>query len=946
MPGLEADLRRRVRGAVRFDAGSRAVVASGGSLYRQVPVGVVIPEDPDAVVEAVGVCRDHDVPVLPLGADTSLAGQSTNVAVVIDFTPRLNRVVELDPDAHRARVQPGVVLDHLRAAAEQHGLTFGPDPSTHAWCTLGGMIGNNACGVHSVTTGKTDDNVEELEILTYDGLRMRVGATTEDELSAIIGAGGRRGEIYGRLRAVRDRYAELVRARYPRIPRRVSGYNLDRLLPENGFHVARALVGSEGTCVTILDATLRLVPNPRARSLVVLGFPDIVSAADHVMQVLEHHPVGLEGIDGLLVDDMEAKGLHPAGVALFPPGQGWLLVELAGETRDEAAERARRLVEDLGSRDVTARAFADPALARRVWEVRESGPGAATFVPGRPETHEGWEDAAVAPERLGAYIREFRALLASYSYRGALYGHFGEGCVHTRIDFDLRTTAGIARFRSFLSDAADLVVGHGGSLSGEHGDGQSRAELLPRMFGSELVQAFREFKAVWDPGGRMNPHKIVDPYRADDNLRPGAPRLQVRTHFAFPDDGGSFADATRRCVGVGRCRRTEGGTMCPSFMVTREEKHTTRGRAHLLFEMLTGDLIGGGWRDRHVKEALDLCLACKGCKAECPVNVDIATYKSEFLSHYYRGRLRPRAAYALGLVPWTARLAAHAPRLANFVTHAPGLGAAAKLAAGVAPERRVPSFARRTLRDRLRSRPVAGAAGRPVLLWLDTWTNHFRPEVGEAAVRVLEAAGFRVIVPDRELCCGRPLYDFGMLPLAKRALRRVLTDLRPHLAAGVPVVGLEPSCVAVFRDELANLFPDDQDALRLTALSCTLGELLLREAPDFQLPTLRGRALAHGHCHHRAVMGFGDEEEVLRRMGLDVEVPDSGCCGMAGAFGFERGRRYEVSVKAGERVLLPAVRGAAADTLVVADGFSCREQIAQGCGRDALHLAQVIAMAL
>ena len=783
-----------------------------------------------------------------------------------------------------------------------------------------------------------------------------MGATTEDELSSIAASGGRRGEIYDRLRDLRDRYAELIRARYPRIPRRVSGYNLDHLLPENGFHVARALVGSEGTCATVLGATLRLVPNPEARCLVVIGYADIFEAADRVMDVLEHGPIGLEGIDGLLIDDMEAKGLHPQGVKLLPPGRAWLLVELGGENRAEADDRARRLVEDLGghgpsgAHGESVRVFADPAQARQLWEVRESGPGAATFVPGRATTHEGWEDAAVAPERLGGYLRDFQGLLSRYRYRGVIYGHFGEGCVHTRIDFDLRTSSGVARFRSFLYDAADLVVGYGGSLSGEHGDGQLRAELLPKMFGPELVQAFREFKAIWDPDGGMNPGKIVEPYRADENLRQG-PSLRpapVRTHFAFPDDGGSFLDATRRCVGVGKCRRTEGGTMCPSFMVTREEQHTTRGRAHLLFEMLTGDVVSGGWRDRHVKDALDLCLACKGCKADCPVNVDMATYKSEFLSHYYRGRLRPRAAYAMGLVPWWARLASRAPAAANFLTHGPGVAAAAKFAAGVAREREVPRMAGQTLRGRLRQRlrSPANPDGPPVVLWVDTWTNHFHTDVGEAAFGVLEAAGFRVIVPERQTCCGRPLYDYGMLVLAKRLLRRIVAELRPYLTAGVPVVGLEPSCVAVFRDELVNLFPDDLRARRLAELTHTLGQLLLARARHFALPALHGRALVLGHCHHKAVMGFDDEEEVLRRMAVDVEMPDAGCCGMAGSFGFQRGRHYDVSVKAGERVLLPSVRRAEGDILVVADGFSCREQIAQGAGRQALHLAQVIALGL
>jgi len=849
-------------------------------------------------------------------------------------------------------VQPGVILDHLRNAAEAHHLTFGPDPSTHAYCTLGGMIGNNSCGVHSVMAGRTVDNVEELEVLTYDGLRMRVGPTTDAELDELVASGGRRGEIYRRLRELRDRYAALIRARYPAIPRRVSGYNLDELLPEKGFHVARALVGTEGTCVTVLEATVRLVDSPPARSLLVLGYPDVYRAADHVVDVLEHDPIGLEGVDDVLIDDMTAKGIHPKETRLLPEGGGWLLVEFGGQTKEEADDAAHRLMDKLAGQSgaPSMKLFDDVEEERRVWEVREAGLGATAAVVGRPRTHEGWEDAAVPPERLGGYLRDFRALLQRHGYGCSLYGHFGDGCIHTRIDFQLRTAAGISGFRRFIEEAADLVISHGGSLSGEHGDGQSRAELLPKMFGPELVGAFAEFKAIWDPDGAMNPHKVVDPYRIDENLRLGTdyrPR-NPKTHFAFPDDEGSFADATLRCVGVGKCRRTEGGTMCPSFMVTRDEKHTTRGRAHLLNEMLRGEVVGGGWRDEHVREALDLCLACKGCKSDCPVNVDMATYKAEFLSHYYERRLRPRAAYAMGLIPWTARLASRLPRLANTFSQTPGPAAVLKRAGGLAPQRHLPPFATRNFRDRAAGRTPANLGGRPVILWPDTFTTYFEPEIGDAALAVLERAGFRVIVPEVWLCCGRPLYDYGMLTLAKRFLRRILRELRDPIARGIPIVGLEPSCVAVFRDELTGLFPHNDDAQRLACQTFTLAEFLSDpdRAGDVTLPEVRGRAIVQAHCHHRSIMGFATDQELLRRLGLDAEVLDSGCCGMAGSFGFESGEHYDVSIKAGERVLLPAVRQAAADTFVLADGFSCRQQVVQATGRRPLHLAQVIALGL
>ncbi|HVT19161.1 MAG TPA: FAD-linked oxidase C-terminal domain-containing protein [Thermoanaerobaculia bacterium] len=958
---LAAELREAVRGEVRFDAGSRALYATDASNYRQVPIGVVLPRDAGDVVAAVAACRRHGAAVLPRGGGTSLAGQCCNVAVVMDFSKHMRRIVELDAARGLARVEPGVVLDDLRDAAERHHLTFAPDPATHSRCTLGGMIGNNSCGVHSVMAGKTVDNVLALDVLTYDGHRLRVGPTAEDELADIVRAGGRRGEIYAGLRALRDRFAEQIRRRFPKIPRRVSGYNLDQLLPENGFDVARALVGTEGTCVTVLEATVRLVASPPARTLLLLGYPDVYAAADHVMDVLAHRPIGLEGMDDLLVEAMRKKRLLLPNLELLPPGGGWLLVEFGGDTVEESDARARGLMHDLASRPgpPAMRLYEDRALAQRVWKVRESALAATALVPGEKATWEGWEDSAVPPDKVGTYLRRLRRLYERYGYRGALYGHFGDGCIHTRIDFDLVTEAGIRAFRAFIGEAADLVVSLGGSLSGEHGDGQSRAELLPKMFGAELVSAFGEFKALWDPELKMNPHKVVDPYRADENLRLGASYspLHPATHFRYPDDGGSLPQATLRCVGVGECRRRHGGTMCPSFRVTGEEMHSTRGRARLLFEMLAGDPLTGGWREEAVKEALDLCLACKGCKHDCPAYVDMATYKAEFLSHYYARRARPRHAYAFGLIYWWSRLAALLPAAVNFATRTRALAGLAKAAAGMASERAVPAFAAqpftRWFRRRETTRSAALRRAAPeaprVLLWPDTFNNYFRPETARAAVEVLESLGYRVTLPPRPLCCGRPLYDSGMLHLAKRQLRQVLAVLRDDIRAGVPLVGLEPSCIAVFRDELGNLFPDDEDARRLGRQSLLLSELLVGELPAAGMagaPRLSGKALVHGHCHHKAVLGFDAEAQALAALGLDCEVLDSGCCGMAGSFGFVAGEPYRVSVACGELVLLPAVRAAAADTLIVADGFSCREQIAQQTGRQTLHFAEVLHMAL
>jgi FAD/FMN-containing dehydrogenase/Fe-S oxidoreductase len=948
---LARDLTGVVRGEVRFDPGSRALYATDLSAYRQVPIGVVVPQDADDVVAAVEACRAHDAPVLARGAGTSLGGQACNVAVVIDFSKYMNRLLEVDPERKVARVQPGLVGMHCRNAVAEHGLTWAPDPATFEYCTLGGMIVNNSCGVHSTMLGmegRSSDSVEELEILTYRGERLRVGR----------GEQGLPPELRDKLVGLRDRYGDLVRERYPKIPRRVSGYNLDDLLPEKGFHVARALSGTEGTCALVLEATVRLVDWPPARALVVLGYPDQYSAADHVVEILEHEPIGLEAVDSTVTENLKKLNFNLDAFALYPEGGAWLLAEFGGQTGEEAADRARGLVDELGKQPgkPTMKLFVDPAEQKQVWLVRESSIGVSR-VPPELETWSCWEDAAVAPERLGSYLRDFKKLLDRHGYYCVFFGHYGQGCVHSRITFDLKSAEGVRGFRRFMEDASDLVLSYGGSLSGEHGDGQSHAELLPKMFGPELVEAFREFKAIWDPDFKLNPHKIVDPYPLDSNLRLGAdyrPR-QLQTHFRFPRDEGSFASATERCFGVGKCRRTEGGTMCPSYMVTREEMHTTRGRAHLLFELLQGEAIGQrGWRDPHVKEALDLCLACKGCKGDCPVSVDIATYKAEFLAHYYARRLRPRSAYALGLFHRWARLAAHAPRVANFLVQTPPLAAAAKKAAGLAEQRSLPIFARQAFTDWFRSRheavttvkgsdPSTNRSTKRVLLWPDTFTNFLVPERGQAAVEVLEAAGYRVELPRAGLCCGRPLYDYGMLKRAKRQLRRILEELDEPIAAGVPVVGLEPSCVAVFRDELLNLFPDDPAAARLSAQTFFLAEFLEREG--YEPPKLEGKAVVHGHCHHKSLLKMTDVEHVLTRVGLEFETLDSGCCGLAGSFGYEADH-YEISMQIGERVLLPAVRTASPETLVLADGFSCREQIAHASGRRALHLAEVLQLAL
>jgi FAD/FMN-containing dehydrogenase/Fe-S oxidoreductase len=953
---LEQDLRQHVRGEVRFREADRALWAADASNYRQDPIGVVLPLDKDDVIATVAACHRHGAPITSRGGGTSLAGQCCNTSVIIDMSKYMTHVLDIDVDHKLARVQPGLILDHLREAAKKHGLIFGPDPATHNRNTLGGMLGNDSCGIHSVmaqfagTGARTADNTEEMEIVTYDGLVMKVGRTSEAELQRIIHEGGRRGEIYRQMRDLRDRYVDQIRTKFPHIPRRVSGYNLPQLLPENGFNVARALVGSESTLVTILEATMNLIPNPKARSLVVLGYPDVYQAGDHVAEILEYRPIGLEGLDDLLIEFNKRIGSHLDEITLLPPGNGWLLVEFGGDSKEDSDARARRMMDRL-KRDKTApsmKLFDNPEEEELLWKVRESGLGATAFVPGMADTWGGWEDSAVAPEKVGPYLRELRALFNKYGYRPSLYGHFGQGCVHCRVDFDLRTDEGLKTYRLFLDEAADLVVRYGGSLSGEHGDGQSRAELLPKMFGDEIIEAFRQFKRIWDPDWKMNPGKVVDPYPILSNLRQGSHLVpwDPDTHFKFPDDHGSFYHAALRCVGIGECRRTEGGTMCPSYMVTREEEHTTRGRAHMLFEMMHGGIIGKtGWRDDAVRESLDLCMSCKGCKGDCPVNVDLATMKAEFLSHYYEGRLRPRSAYAMGLVHWWARLASRMPRLVNLISHMPITSTVAKWLGGIAQERDVPRFATQTFKDWFRQRPLRNVGMPQVILWPDTFNNHFHPEVARAAVEVLEDAGLQVLVPEATLCCGRPLYDYGMLDQAKRMLREIIDTLRPYIEDGVPIVGLEPSCVAVFRDELGNLFPNDQDATRLKRQAYLFGEFLEKHCASYHPPHLHRKALVHGHCHQKAVIGLSSDKAVLEKMGLDYHVAESGCCGMAGSFGFEQDH-YDISQKCGERALLPAVRDASKETLIIADGFSCQEQVEQATDRRPLHLAQVIRMAM
>ncbi|SFW71464.1 FAD-binding and (Fe-S)-binding domain-containing protein [Amycolatopsis australiensis] len=906
------------------DAATLALYTTDASNYRHVPRGVVLPETVDDVVAAVAEARARDLPVIARGGGTSVAGNACGPGLVIDTSRHLGGVLSLDPATRLARVRPGTVLDDLQAAAAPHGLRFGPDPSTHSRCTLGGMIGNNACGSHSVAWGRTVDAVRSLEVLLYDGTRLRVGRDEPTE-----------GPIFDELRAlVRDNLA-LLRKELSTWPRRVSGYGLEHLLPENGFDVAKALVGSEGTCVTILEATVSLARLPDRKVLAVLGFPSDIAAADAVPAILPWSPLTVEGVDAELV------AMLPGRAGDLPPGGAWLFVELAGE---EPAERARALAASL---DLTGFAILDdPAAQRRLWRIREEGAGLATRLADGSEAWPGWEDAAVPPERLGAYLREFKELMRAHGRRSVVYGHYGEGCLHLRLDFDLLSPDGIAAFRRFLEEAADLVAAHGGSLSGEHGDGQARSELLSRMYSPGMLDVFARFKGIFDPAGRMNPGILVAPRPVDADLRVRRAPLSIAdvTVLGYPEDRGSFGQAMRRCVGVGKCRNTSGGgVMCPSYRATREEKHSTRGRAHLLAEMINGEVITDGWRSPEVREALDLCLSCKGCLSDCPVDVDMATYKAEFLHQHYRRRLRPASHYSMGWLPLWLRLSARLPELANAAGRSPLVSRVLKRLGGIARERALPSFAPSPFTKSRADLRRRASGERKVLLWPDSFNNYLTPAVLEAAYDVLTAAGYDVVLPDRGVCCGLTWVSTGQLGVARRVLNRTLDVLAPYLDEGYEVAGLEPSCTALFRGDLPALLPGDARAELLKSRTFTFAELLARAPVPFA--ALDVDAITQVHCHQHAVLGFGADESALAAAGVRNTTLDSGCCGLAGNFGFERGH-YDVSRAVAEDRMLPAIRAASPDTVVVSDGFSCRTQIEQESGRRPLHLAELLRRAL
>jgi len=899
----------------------RALYSSDASIYRVVPEVVVRPRSTDEIQAVLSVSRESGVPLTMRGAGTSIAGNAVGPGFVVDTSRHLNRVLAVDPSTRTAVVEPGVVHAALQAAAAPHGLRFGPDPSTHTRCTIGGMIGNNACGSRALGYGRTSDNVMALTSVlgTGDVVSSRSPRDLLDQ----------RG-----LDALVDADLAHIRTSFGRFSRQVSGYAFEHLLPENDRRFDRFLVGSEGTLGVVLEATMRLVEDAPARALAVLGYPSMAEAADAVPGLLAHRLVACEGLDSRIVDVVRAqRGSVPA----LPRGEGWLFAEVTGMTRAEVEAAAAVVVADSGA--LEGRVVADPAEQAALWRIREDGAGLAARSLNRP-AYSGWEDAAVPPARLGAYLREFDGLLTQYGLDGVPYGHFGDGCVHVRIDFEFED--GGRRFREFLLDSARMLRTYGGSLSGEHGDGRARSELLPLMYDEESIRLFGAVKAICDPDNLLNPGVLVDPAPVDADLRPGRPVRSPRPLLRLTHDAGSLGDAVHRCTGVGKCRADNtgpGGVMCPSYLATKDEKDSTRGRARVLQEALDGTLVAG-LTDPAVGEALDLCLSCKGCARDCPTGIDMATYKSEALHQKYARRLRPRSHYTLGRLPTWARLAGPVAGPLNRVLRIRPFAALAKASAGIDQRRGLPEFARR-----LRSRVPDSGLGRvrgdtapDVWIWADSFTEHFLPGNGLAAIRLLEAAGLRVRVIDEDACCGLTWITTGQLTKVRKIVARTVATLHPYVASGVPVIGLEPSCLAALRSDAVEL-TDDPRAAEVAAGMSTLAEYLT--SIDWTPPDLSGvDIVAQPHCHHASVLGWAADEALLRRAGATV-TRVGGCCGLAGNFGVEKGH-YEVSVAVAETALLPAVR-AHPDAVVLADGMSCRIQLDDLAGVPAMHLAELLA---
>ena len=952
---LEKALRERISGEVRFDDKSRLLYSTDASLYQLMPLGVVLPRTESDVEWTMKVAAEIGVPVLPRGGGTALAGQTVAHAIIIDFSKYMNRVLELDVERKRVRVQPGLRLDRLNRAVAQHGLQFGPDPATIRQCALGGMIGNNSCGARSLVYGKTGDHVHSLKCFLPDSICVDLRPVSRDKIPTLP---GREGELARAVLGILEPERERILARYPKVPRRVSGYNFDSMLEDEELNLAKLIVGSEGTLATVVEAELGLVDVPKARSLVLLSFKERWTSMDAIQFILPERGLSaLEIVDSrVLQGARELFEFRATAAMVHPEALGVLFCEFSGDTAEEVAALANDFARRAPSLPGTPHpgVYLAPKDQTAAWSLRQVATGLLyrTTKTRDIKPQEFVEDTGIAPEKLGAYTRRFEEIVHRNGTTLGFFGHAGQGCLHIRVDLNLKKGEDVRRMQAIAEQIADLVVEFGGSLSGEHGDGLSRSEFLPVMFGPEIMDLHKQVKNAFDPDNRANPGKIVATPKMSDSLRFGEEYRAyppVETFFDYSIDGG-WDKAVEKCNGMAVCRKLDAGTMCPSFMVTQEEEHSTRGRANSLREAMRGNLPG--MKSEEVLEALDLCLACKACKTECPVGVDMARYKSEFLAQHYKATGKtPLETLFVGRIRDLAMVGSIAPGLANFGNRliAPIL----KRVSHTDPRRSLPDLAPRPFRrptERGISAPLrkvrngAGAGvAKKVILLDDTFHNYFDTGPLSAAAKVLTRVGFDVELPNRQVCCGRPMISKGMLDDARKYHASLLNVLGPAIDAGIPVVGLEPSCILTFRDELPDLVKDPR-AKKLAANSFTLEEFLANQ-PELKLGKLERRAVVHGHCHQKAMVGMEPTRKVLERVeGLQFTILDSGCCGMAGSFGYEEGH-YDVSKAAGERVLFPAVRNAP-DDLIVAPGFSCRSQIKDFCdGRKALHTAELLALA-
>jgi len=953
MGDLEQELRRRVEGDVRFDRYSRLLYSTDASMYQMEPMGVVIPRHADDVQAVIEVANRLGAPLLPRGGGTSLTGQTVNHAVVLDFSRHMAGVLEVNREERWARVQPGLVQDELNHHVRPLGLLFGPDTSTSNRATIGGMLGNNSGGSHSIAYGLTVEHVIEMTTILADGSRAVFGEVTPEQFAAHMRRPGLEGQIYREIDRIRKQYDPEIRTRYPKHWRRVCGYNLDELVKDRPLNMARLIVGSEGTFLTVVEAKVRLVRKPPATAVDVIHYHDMQEALESSQAILETGPYAVELTDKMILD-LARNNIEQATRMGFVQGDpaAILIVEYAGETEQEVKAK----VADLEARRTRGRfgyashIATDPAEQQSIWKLRKAGLGLLLGTRGESKPIAFIEDTAVDPKHLPEFVPRFTEIMAKHGADAAYYGHCSVGCLHIRPLINLKTERGLEQVRVMAEEIFDLVLSFGGAISSEHGDGRARSPFLERVFGPVMFQAFKEAKAAFDPRGLMNPGNIVGSPGVTEHLRYGAQykTWEPKTLLDFSAQGG-FAAAVEMCNGVGVCRKKLEGTMCPSYMATRDEEHSTRGRANALRAVLSGQVPAADFAGKRLYEVMDLCLECKGCKAECPANVDMAKMKYEFLHHYHAVNGLPLRNRLFGHIARLSWLGSRLAPISNWIARSGPNRWLMEWVAGIDRRRPLPAFARETFTDWFdrRRAPVEAPRG-DVVLFHDTFTTYNAPEIGRAAVELLEAAGYRVQLVDKK-CCGRPLISKGMLDEAKAHAEWNVARLLPWVDRGAAIVGLEPSCLLTLRDETVELVRTDE-ARRVAASAFLLEEFLLRERArglTLRFATGGGRkqALLHGHCHQKAMVGTAPTVAALRWAGYEVAEVDSGCCGMAGSFGFER-EHYDVSVTLGNRRLAPAVKAAPAGTEIVAPGVSCRQQIEHLAGRPAKHPAQVLREAL